>query len=195
MLVIGITGRIASGKSTVSALFKARGIDVFSADAIARQLTLKGQPAYYQIIKHFGDSIVCEKSGELNRPQLRQIITSNPNEKEWIESLLHPLIRHQLMMAINQSKTAYCMVEIPLLYNRAEFTFINKVLLVEASPELQLTRIMARDHCTKSQATAMISMQKQIDRKYADDVLVNDKDLLSLELKITNLHATYLHGA
>ena len=114
---VGLTGNIACGKSTVAAYFNQLGIQVLNADHISRQLTLEGTPVYKNIVSRYG-LLILEEQNQLNRKKLREIIFANPQERLWLEQLLHPQIRQQLAQDVALCSSAYCMVEIPLLYDK-----------------------------------------------------------------------------
>mgnify|MGYP003390750501 CR=1 FL=1 len=197
MYCIGLTGTIASGKSTVSALFKELGIDVINADQIARQLVQPHEPAFQTIIQHFGSSILTE-TGELNRRHLRDIITENASERTWLESLLHPLIRKKIEQDINHCKSPYCMIEIPLLTDKESYPYLNRVLLITAMPKQQIARLMERDKSTKKQARAFWATTQANETKrhaIADETLLNDGTINALKIKVNNLHHLYLQKA
>jgi dephospho-CoA kinase len=190
MFCIGLTGTIASGKSTVAKQFEALGIDIINADHIARSLVEPGKPAFQDIVKHFGTSILTDNS-TLNRAQLRQRIASNPVERAWLEALLHPLIREQIQLDITQCKSPYCVIEIPLLTDKAAYPYLNRVLLVCAPPEKQIKRLIERDHCTRNDALAMLATTKNDDEKrraIADEVFVNNGSIKALQNKVIAFH-------
>ena len=192
---IGLTGSIASGKSTVAAYFTQLGIDVISADDIARELVNRDQPALQQIIRHFGKSVLT-KDGNLNRHHLRELIVNNAKDRLWLERLLHPRIREKIQQRIHQCKSPYCIIEIPLLIDKSDYPYLNRVILVLAEHEQQVTRIMARDHCSREQALAMLATTRADEDKrrgIADDVVVNDGALNTMKTQINTLHTQYLN--
>ncbi|WP_298625968.1 dephospho-CoA kinase [uncultured Legionella sp.] len=191
---VGLTGNIASGKSTVANLFSELGIKIINADQVSRELTAPNTIAYKEIISHFGTKIILE-NGELNRRQLREHIFTNPDERVWLERLLHPLIRQELEQQIQLCTTPYCVVEIPLLIDKKNYPYLNRILLVTSSLDIQIKRVMMRDHCTKEQALAIISVQPNIRErlKCADDVLVNDSNQDELKEAVSELHFKYLN--
>lgn len=190
---IGLTGNIASGKSTVAKLFTDLGVKVISADAISKQLTVKDTDAYHQIIKHFGEQLLLENK-ELDRRSLREIIFSNPRERLWLENLLHPLIRQTIEQQIKEAHAPYCLVEIPLLVDKTNYSFLNKILLITSPIDMQLSRIMDRDLCSEQQAMAIISTQPELQLRlqHADHVIVNDSDLTHLKKSVEELHHLFL---
>lgn len=193
---VGLTGNIASGKSTVAEFFSELGINVIYADKIAKELTSKNTPCYQDIISHFGSSVVLN-NGELDRKRIRDIIFSNSNERLWLESLLHPVIREKIEEQLIACTSPYCLIEIPLLFNKHHYPYLQKVLLVIAPLESQLDRIVKRDHCTKKQALAILATQPNLEQRMeaADDVLINESGLSELKAKVNKLHQKYLREA
>lgn len=193
---VGLTGNIASGKTTVTELFGQLGVTVYNADAIARYLTAKNQPAYQQIVSHFGPEILLA-NGDIDRRGLREKIFNHAPDRTWLEDLLHPLIRLELIEHIKHCKTPYCLIEIPLLTNKTLYPYLNRILLISASEPVQIARVIQRDHCTKTQAKAILSAQPDISLrlKLADDVLLNDSGLDELKLAVERLHHDYLDAS
>lgn len=192
MYCVGLTGNIASGKSTVASFFSQKGITVISADQVARDLTQKHQPAYGTICQRFGADITTA-SGELNRAKLRQIIFDNPNERLWLENLLHPLIRERIKELLRASKSVYSVVEIPLLKDRSIYPYLDRVLVVLATPEEQIKRVMARDNSSREQAETILKTQPSSfnRQQIADDIILNDSTVKDLEINVDDLHQLY----
>ncbi|AHE67406.1 dephospho-CoA kinase [Legionella oakridgensis] len=193
MFCIGLTGNIGSGKSTVAALFAKLGIDVISADTIAKKLTQQGQPAFYKIIEHFGDTIK-EESGNINRRQLRQLVFDKPKERQWLENLLHPLIRQEIAREINYCQSPYCIIEIPLLPDKKDYPYLDRILFIQADKEIQIARLIARDQCTRQEAQTILTTQAATEKhlQIADDVLINNGSLQQLKNQIETLHQRYI---
>ncbi|RUR12945.1 dephospho-CoA kinase [Legionella sp. km772] len=193
---VGLTGNIASGKSTVAAFFEALDIGVLNADSISKQLTQKGAEAYDLILEHFGSQIL-ENDRQLNRKKLRDIIFTNAEHRLWLEQLLHPLIRQQLAQEVESCTSPYCIVEIPLLKNKQNYPYLQRVLLVTSPIDTQIKRLMDRDGCSQEQALAIISTQPSNKERLAqaDDVLTNKGDLNKLKTEVNSLHLKYLHLA
>jgi dephospho-CoA kinase len=192
MLVIGLTGGIGSGKSTVAQLFVNHGIPIIDADIIARDVTQPGNLAYLDIIKHFGNDILLS-DGKLDRPKLREIIFSDSKQRLWLESCLHPLISKEMKRQIKTFSTPYCIAVIPLLLEVEFYSLINRILVVDAPEHLQIERIAARDNASKPQIEAIIKTQaKRADRiARAHDVITNEGTLTNLSQKIEKLHQKY----
>lgn len=190
---VGLTGTIASGKSTVANCFSILGIDIISADAIAKSLTEKTQPAFQDIVHHFGHSILTP-AGDLDRPKLRELIFKDPTERLWLEQQLHPLIKDEIKRQTETVTSPYCLIEIPLLTNRANYPYLNRVLFIEAHPTQQVTRCTARDNSAKQDTLAILAAQPSTQQylAIADDVLKNTGSLSALSNKVLALHKKYL---
>jgi dephospho-CoA kinase len=196
MYCVGLTGNIASGKTTAIASFREFGMDVISADAIARELTCKDQPAFNQIRSYFGESVI-NKEGELDRTFLRSLVFSEPKHRLWLEYLLHPLIRQGIIERISTCNTPYCVIEIPLLINRADYPYLDRILVILADEETQIKRLLKRDKCEQEDALAIIALQpnQSARREIADDLLINNDSLDKLRKNLKKLHYKYLQLA
>jgi dephospho-CoA kinase len=193
MLRIGLTGGIASGKSTVCRLFAQYGIPIIDADVIARQLVEPKQEAYNEIVLTFGDKI-CLPNGELNRQYLRKLIFSDDKAKHQLEMILHPRIRLQLFQRTIALKSPYCILAIPLLIETEMTELIDRVLLVDINLALQLTRLCERDNIPLDDAQLMINSQVNRQQRLAcaDDVITNNKSVENLRKQVDKLHKKYL---
>lgn len=189
---VGLTGSIASGKTTAAEIFSKLGIDVFHADKISRDLTTQDPAIYNTIVNHFGD--ITLEDGQLDRRRLRDIIFSNPEEKKWLEQLLHPLIREKLKEYVASSTTPYCIIEIPLLIDKKAYPYINTILVIDSLEEEKINRVMARDKCSREQALAIILVQPDLARrlKEADHVIINDAGFSELKQSVEQLHHIFL---
>lgn len=193
MFTVGLTGGIGSGKTVVSELFAQLGVPIIDADKIALQLTQPHQPALIPIREHFGDKIFREDD-ILDRKALRSIIFTHPLEKQWLENLLHPLICKEIKRQLNEVSGPYCIVVIPLLIEVTDYTFLNRILVVDAPSELQMERVQQRDKVdamhTKAILNAQTSRQARISK--AHDVIINDGKLEDLHPQVAMLHERYL---
>ncbi|UTA48881.1 dephospho-CoA kinase [Simiduia sp. 21SJ11W-1] len=188
--VFGLTGGIGSGKSTAASAFRSHGITVVDADQVAREPVEPGSPALETIEEHFGPSILTA-SGQLNRPALRQIIFQNPAEKQWLENLLHPIIRALIIERLQAADAGpYKILESPLLLETDQRTLVSGVILVDVSPELQIARASQRDNNTPAQIEAIVASQMPRDEKLAlaDYVLTNDGAPSALVEQVARLH-------
>jgi len=193
MLTIGLTGGIGSGKSTVARMFAELGITVIDADVIAREVVEVGKPAYQEIFRHFGSDILNEDK-TINRSKLREIIFADSNKREWLEKLLHPIIRQELFSQADQAKSAYCILIIPLLFETKLETDVDRILVIDASEELQTQRVSERDKVPAEQIQATI--QAQISRQQrleaTHDVIDNNQSIADLQNQVEALHRSYL---
>ena len=192
-MIIGLTGGIGSGKTAVSDSFEALGIDVVDADLASRVVVQKGKPCLLKIAQHFGEDILT-KEAELDRAKLREIIFKSEEEKNWLESLLHPAIANQIQDELNASKSPYTILVSPLLLETNQKDFCSKVLVVDVPVETQVVRTLKRDGVSKEQVQAIINSQiSRNDRlNLADEVIVNDGTLEDLEIAIKILHEKFL---
>ena len=192
MLKIGLTGGVASGKSTVCALFENYKIPVIDADVIARQLVEPNEQAYVEIIQYFGHEIL-QKDKTINRRKLRQIIFSVPVAKQSLESILHPKIRQQLILQSQQQITPYIILAIPLLIESSMCDLVHHTLVIDIEPNLQLRRLQQRDDILKDQAQAMINAQCGREKRlaYADDIIDNNDEPSTLNKQVELLHQKY----
>lgn len=192
-MIIGLTGGIGSGKTTVANLFAQLGIECIDADIIAREVVVPGAAALKVIQQQFGKEVLLA-SGELNRTVLRQMIFSNEKNKQWLENLLHPLILAEIAKRIKSIASPYGIVTIPLLFETGPYDFISRTLLVDALPEQQIARIMQRDGLTAEQAKNIIGQQMAREQRInqADDIILNDGEQGSLAKKVHKLHEKYL---
>ncbi|MGC1182500.1 dephospho-CoA kinase [Legionella sp.] len=190
---VGLTGSIASGKSTVAELFINLGVQVINADKISKELTAKNQTIYKKIITRYGKEIL-NKEGELNRRRLRSIIFSDPKERYWLEQLMHPMIRQKIKQQVISCRGPYCIVEIPLLIDKKNYPYINRILLINAPIDTQISRIIQRDQSSREDALAILAAQPNINLyiQNANDILVNDLRLEKLKTSVQNFHQKYL---
>lgn len=195
--VIGLTGGIGSGKTTVSnlfiELFGKLGVELIDADEVSRELVKPGSPALKAIENHFGHRVI-KTNGELDRSLLRKIIFSDENEKLWLEDTLHPLIREKIFSFINASLAPYLILSAPLLLESNHYHFVDQVLVVDISPTLQIERTMQRDHISREDVQKIISSQMSREDRLAkaDDVIINNQDVKYLKQQVLNLHDDYI---
>ncbi|ELC3156404.1 dephospho-CoA kinase [Vibrio harveyi] len=192
--VIGLTGGIASGKTTVANLFKQQfKIDIVDADIVAREVVEPGTPGLNAIIEHFGTDIVRDNQ-TLDRAKLREKIFSNPEEKAWVNGLLHPMIREKMIEDLEQVTSDYALLVVPLLVENKLDSLCDRVLVVDVEPQTQLSRTVKRDNVSEEQAKAILASQASREQRLAlaDDVVKNNPDDPDLLLQITDLHEKYL---
>lgn len=192
--IVGLTGGIGSGKTTVSDLFAQHvGIEVVDADVIAREVVQPGTPALAEIKARFGAEVITAE-GCLDRAQLRKRVFSDLDDKTWLNNLLHPLIRQEMQRQCREAQSKYVLLSIPLLVENKLQSLTNRVLVVDCPEEIQLQRASGRDGVGEAQIKSI--MQSQASREdrlaAADDVLLNDGDIDHLLAKIQVLHTNYL---
>ncbi|MCD6038801.1 MAG: coaE 1 [Gammaproteobacteria bacterium] len=192
MLVVGLTGGIGSGKSTVAALFEKKGARVIDTDQLARDLTLPGQIAFNKIVEKWGKRILLA-DGTLDRAQLRKLIFSNPDERHWLEQLLHPLIRETMQALIQSACSPYCIAVIPLLLETKPNPLINRILVVDTTEKNQLLWAKKRDNLSENEIKAIIQTQVRRQERLAaaDDVIFNHGPFEDLTLQVEKLHEIY----
>lgn len=190
---VGLTGGIGSGKSTVSDLFAALGVDIIDTDEISRALTSSGQPALDKIRERFGPDLVAA-DGALDRARMRTLAFSDPSARQALQDILHPLIREEVRNRLSSAKGAYSIVVVPLLVESRGYKFADRILVVDCSEEQQVERVMQRSGLTKDQVMAIMRTQSRRDERLAaaDDVIVNDAGIAELHEKVAQLHEMYL---
>lgn len=192
--VIGLTGGIASGKTTVANLFQQQfGIDIVDADIVAREAVEPESAGLKQIVQRYGAAILLD-DGTLNRAQLRDIIFADPNEKQWLDALLHPMIRQRMLEQLDNTTTPYALLVIPLMAENNLQTLANRVLVVDVDESSQIERTMLRDGISQQQAQSIVNSQATRAQRLAiaDDVIKNHSKNQQLLYQITELHKKYL---
>lgn len=192
-LIIGLTGGIGSGKSEVSRRFQSLGIVVVDADEVARLVVEPGQPALADIAAHFGVDILLI-DGRLNRAALRNVIFSNPEEKQWLEALLHPLINQEIRRQLVNAESPYVILSSPLLLETHQHELADRILVIDASEALQIARASSRDGNTIEQIEAIMATQLNREARItrADDLIHNHGDLPELDQQVNALHQKYM---
>ncbi len=177
-VVIGLTGSIASGKSTIANQIREYGIEVIDADVIAREVVEPGEPAYKDIVNAFGTSILLPNE-TIDRQQLGERIFNHAQERQILNSIVHPAIRKEMIARRDQFITRgdeAVVLDIPLLFESKLTHFVEKILVVSVEPYVQMTRLMARNHLTEEEAAQRIASQIQVQEKeaLADAVIHNN---------------------
>jgi len=197
MYVVGLTGGIASGKTTVADLIAAQGINLVDADIVAREVVAIGSDGLAQISAHFGSDILLD-DGSLDRVLLREKIFSDKTSKQWLNDLLHPLIRTELLAQLAASDSLYTLLVVPLLVENKLTTLCDHVLVVDVAEQTQIQRTIARDNVSAQQAEAILQSQASREQRLAaaDSVIVNNdrqqviKDAAALHQKFVELATT-----
>ncbi len=192
-MIVGLTGGIGSGKTAVSDLFQDLGITIVDADLASRIVVEKGREELNKIAEHFGEDILTS-DGELDRAKLREVIFNSEEEKLWLESLLHPAIASQIQKELDSSSSPYTILVSPLLLETNQKNYCSTVLVVDVPVETQIERTSKRDNVSEEQIKSIIA--SQIDRdsrlEQADEVILNDGSIESLESKVQELHKKFL---
>lgn len=192
-LIVGLTGGIGSGKSAATRIFQALGVDVVDADVMARKVVEPGTPALQWIAEHFGQQIL-KPDGSLDRAALRQRVFATPIERQWLESLLHPLIRKEIVQRLRAAGSAYAILSSPLLLETGQDALTDRVLLIDTPEAQQIERTRLRDGTSPEDVAAIMATQWSRSQRLvrADDVILNDGDLSQLESKVRALHQSYI---
>ena len=193
MLIIGLTGGIGSGKSVASDKFKSLGITVVDADVASRTVVEPGKPALKEIEDHFGSGIITAE-GKLDRNKLREIIATDPEERKWLESVLHPKIGEQITKEISESTSVYTLFVAPLLLETNSQEMCSRVVVVDVPKDVQIRRTAKRDKVSPNQVEQMVAAQMEREKRLekADDVLLNSGTIEDLEKQVEELHKKYI---
>ncbi|AJI95058.1 dephospho-CoA kinase [Yersinia ruckeri] len=194
--IVALTGGIGSGKSTVANAFANLGVSLVDADVIARQVVEPGTPALNEIKSRYGQNILLT-DGCLNRSVLREKIFHDPQEKNWLNALLHPLIQQETQRQLAMIEAPYALWVIPLLVENNLSNKANRVLVVDVAPEIQLKRTMARDGISRQQAEHILASQVSRQQRLAsaDDIIDNSGDPSTIPPLVASLHHRYLRLA
>ena len=189
MFILGLTGGIATGKTTATDFFASKGIEIIDADEISRSLQLKGAAGYSEVVKEFGKDIL-DDAEEINRSALRKIAFANKTNKEKLEGIMHPLIRTEIMQGFENIKSKWGIYSAPLWSNRNKF---KRTLVINSSPHIQSQRIKARDNSSdeviKKILTEQMSYKERI--SFADDLIFNDGSLETFLAKLDFYYKLY----
>ncbi|ETK16835.1 dephospho-CoA kinase [Pseudomonas sp. FH4] len=191
--ILGLTGGIGSGKSAAAQHFIDLGVDLIDADHASRWVVEPGRPALAKIAEHFGDAILLP-DGQLDRAALRKRIFEAPQERLWLEALLHPLIADEIRSHLARAHSPYAILVSPLLIESGQYTMTQRILVIDVPQSTQIQRTLLRDGISEEQVQAILKAQaSREDRlRHADDVLVNDQDLAWLQAEVERLHHFYL---
>jgi dephospho-CoA kinase len=191
--ILGLTGGIGSGKSAAAQVFVELGVHLVDADQAARWVVEPGRPALASITEHFGAGVL-QADGTLNRSALRELIFKDPQQRLWLEGLLHPLIREEITAYLAKAQSPYAILVSPLLLETSQHSMTQRVLVIDVPEALQIQRTVARDNSNAEQVQAILKVQAT--REYrlsrADDVIVNDRDQAWLKSEVERLHHFYL---
>lgn len=186
--VIGLTGGIGSGKTTVANGFAELGITLVDADLIAREVVEPGQPALNKIADHFGTDCLDDKQ-RLNRSHLRQLVFADNEARQWLENLLHPLIRQEIIQQLKMASSPYTLLVSPLLLETDQHSLVEQIIVVDVPESVQIERTRSRDNNSSEQVQAIIDAQipRQQRLAKADFIIDNNVSLEQLQEQISQL--------
>jgi len=192
MLVVGLTGGIGSGKSTVAGLFAERGVPIIDTDELAREVVAPGSPGLQQLVDRFGNDILTA-DGQLDRAKLRERIFQDEAARRDVEAILHPRIEARVRDRLAALEAPYALVVIPLLAETGGYPFIEHVLVVDASRETQIRRVMERDGIDRPAVERILAAQADRQRRLAlaDDVIDGELPLPALRERVAQLDQRY----
>ncbi|WP_378956375.1 dephospho-CoA kinase [Pelosinus sp. sgz500959] len=188
MYTIGLTGGIASGKSTVSAMLRKLGAYIIDADEIARKIVMPNEPAWHDIVAHFGNEILLP-DGRINREVLGQKIFKDKAERQCLEKITHPYIENEVQKSIAHAKSIgeqVVVLDVPLLFEVGWGKMVDRIWVVYVEKEVQLSRLMDRNHLTRQQAQERVDAQMSLDEKVkqADVVINNNLDIEHARMQV-----------
>ena len=193
-MIVGLTGGIGSGKSTVARAFGSLGIGWVDADDVAREVVMPGEPALAAISEHFGNDVL-HADGTLNRAALRSIVFDNPAERKWLESVTHPRVRERILVHLErlQRQSPYVLLVSPLLFESGQDKLVDRTVVVDVPVELQLSRTRARDDVSEAQVQDILAAQLPREERLtkANDVIDNSGDHASMMQQVTQLDQHY----
>jgi dephospho-CoA kinase len=191
--VIGLTGGIGSGKTTVANLFAQYGVTLVDADVLSRKVVEPNTIGWHAIVQRWGQRVLLSDQN-LNRQAIRANIFSHPEEKIWLENTLHPLIRDAARQALAASKSPYALWIVPLMIEAKWNDLCDRLLVIDVPESLQITRTCARDNNTPAQIERILESQASRTERnqQADDILLNDGNISSLKVAVAQLHQNYL---
>ncbi len=192
-MIVGLTGGIGAGKSTVADLFKRHGVPVFSTDEIAREIITSNKVVQQALVEKFGSQCL-KPDNTINRHALAQIIFSDQPSRIWLEALLHPMVADQFTALAKANTHPYCIVEIPLLIEAGMQTKVDRILTVNCNDEQQVKQAVGRGRHSESEIKARIAIQITSVKRLAasDDIIENNYDREYLQTRVNELHTFYL---
>jgi len=193
VFTIALTGGIGSGKSVVASLFKKLGVPIIDSDVISKNIILPNKPCFIEIINQFGEKILTNK-GTIDRYKLREIIFDDAAARVKLENILHPVIFKNIDSQIALISYPYCLVIVPLLIETKSTQKFDRILVIDTIESLQLKRVVGRDGISPILIKKIIKMQAARKERlhYANDIIVNNDEIIDLNKSINDLHKRYL---
>lgn len=191
-LRIGLTGGIASGKTTVAGMFAELGATIIDTDVIAREVVAPGQPALDEIASEFGASLI-DADGVLDRAALRELIFADDDARKRLETILHPRIQDEARRLSDQAGGEYQIIVVPLLVNSSLKDILDRILVVDCDEETQIRRLTARDGESEDLARRILAAQASRTERLAiaDDIIRNDGTIADMRQQVAALHEIY----
>ena len=192
-MIVGLTGGIGSGKSVAGKYFNELGIDIIDADDISRSILDDNHKARDLFLKNFGDRFL-DNENKINRQLLRNEIFKNPDKKDILESIIHPIVREELSKFVEQSKSIYKIIMVPLIYETNSKDFYNKIIVIDCDQEHQINRASVRDKKSKEDIENIIKNQATRDQRLsiADEIILNNTTLDDLKTQVIKVHPKLL---
>ena len=190
--IVGLTGGIASGKSTIARFFEELGVTVIDTDIVAREVVEPGKPALDEVREEFGDAVI-KPDGTLDRKAMRRIVFAEDARRQQLEAILHPRIRAESLAQAAAAEGPYVIVVVPLLYESPMKSEMDRILVVDCDEETQIERLMSRDDETRETACRILATQASRAERLsiADDIVSNDADIGSAHSQVQHLHRRY----
>tara|TARA_B100001173_G_scaffold306384_1_gene313147 strand:+ start:69 stop:662 length:594 start_codon:yes stop_codon:yes gene_type:complete len=191
-MIVGLTGGIGSGKSVAGKYFNELGIDVIDADDISRSILDDNKKARELFLNNFGDKFL--NNNKIDRNLLRSEIFKNPDKKHILESIIHPIVREELSKFVEQSKSIYKIIMVPLIFETSSKDFYNKIIVVDCDQEHQINRASLRDNKSEKDIENIIKNQATRDQRLsiADEIIINNSTLDNLKTQVIRVHQKLL---
>ena len=192
-MIVGLTGGIGSGKSAAANFFIELGVDLIDADDLAKNVLNKNSKGYELFINEFGEQYL-DNDKNIDRDLLRKTIFNDSNKKNKLENIIHPQVRSGIEEFIKSSKSDYCIVVVPLIYETRSSSYYDRILVIDCDEEIQINRSAIRDNTENKEIKKIISKQASREERLsiADDVILNNRTLDSLKEEVIKLHKKYI---
>ena len=192
-MIVGLTGGIGSGKSAAANFFVELGVDLIDADDLAKNVLNKNSKGYELFINEFGEQYL-DNDKNIDRDLLRKTIFNDSDKKNKLENIIHPQVRFGIEEFIKTSKSDYCIVVVPLIYETRSSSYYDRILVIDCDEEIQINRSAIRDNTENKEIKKIISKQASREERLsiADDVILNNRSLDSLKEEVIKLHKKYI---
>lgn len=192
-MIVGLTGGIGSGKSAAAKFFVELGVDLIDADNLAKNVLNKNSKGYELFINEFGDQYL-DNNKNIDRDLLRKTIFNDSDKKNKLENIIHPQVRSGIEEFIKTSKSDYCIVVVPLIYETKSSSYYDRILVIDCDEEIQTKRSAIRDNTENKEIKKIISKQASREERLsiADDVILNNRTLEFLKEEVIKLHKKYI---